>query len=306
MAKPGNGSVATSTAEAVGRARPEAVGRRRHPQPHLAQLEDHHLQRRELDARELDLTARDPARHQERARLDAVAGDRGLAGDELLDALDLDGRRSGAVDAGTHAVEEGRQGGDLGLAGGVLDDGGALGERRGAEQVLGRPHRRELQDDAGAGEDGTAGLDVAVPDAELDPHRPEPAEVHVELPASDRVAARERDVRLPTAGDQRPEDVDRGSHAAHQLVGRGGAEVARGVDREGVVADPLDPRADRPEDVDHHVEVAHRREVADGGGPGSEERGGHLLEAVVLRAPGDAHPSRQRRTGAHAERLHRE
>ncbi len=51
--------------------------------------------------------------------------------------------------------------------------------------------------------------------------RPEPLEtghVHVEAAAADVVAARQRDVGLAAAGEQRAEHVDRGAELAHEVV----------------------------------------------------------------------------------------
>ena len=89
--------------------------------------------------------------------------------------------------------------GDLGLAGRVLDHGLALGQHRGGEQVLGGADARELEHDPGAGQPVGARLDEAVHHVELDAHRLEPAEVHVELAAADVVAAGHGDARLAAA-----------------------------------------------------------------------------------------------------------
>ena len=94
VAKPGNGSVATSTARSRSSARAhDAVGRRRDLEPHLAELHRDDLDVLEAGAEHGDLTAGDPARHQQRAGLDAVAHDLAVDRHELLDAFDLDRRR---------------------------------------------------------------------------------------------------------------------------------------------------------------------------------------------------------------------
>ena len=69
---------------------------------------------------------------------------------QLIDALDGDDAGAGTVDDGAHLVEHRRQVDDFRLAGGVLDDGRALGERRGHQDVLGRADTGELEGDLGA------------------------------------------------------------------------------------------------------------------------------------------------------------
>ena len=63
----------------------------------------------EPGAHELDLTAGDAARHEQRAGLDAVGHDLAVGGHELLHALDLDGRGAGTGDLRAHAVEAAEQ-----------------------------------------------------------------------------------------------------------------------------------------------------------------------------------------------------
>ena len=133
-----------------------------------------------------------------------------------------------------------------------------------------------------------ARLDEAVHDVELDAHRLEAAEVHVELAAADVVAAGHRDARLAAARQQRTEHVDRRAHAGHELVGRLGVQRRRRVDLQLRRARPLDVGADGAQHVDHHVEVGDGIEVAQRRDPGREQRGRHLLGARVLGRARDA------------------
>ena len=146
VAKPGCGSVATSTARSrpgLCAQTPSGVGETRMPISHSFIATISRCSRRAPD--ELDLAARDAARHQQRAGLEPVGHDLAVGRDELVDAFDLDRRRARADDLRAHAVEERGEVGDLGLAGGVLDDGVALGEHRRAHQVLGGADARELE-----------------------------------------------------------------------------------------------------------------------------------------------------------------
>ena len=99
-----------------------------------------------------DLAAGDAQRGEEGRRLDAI-GDHGVLGRvQLLDTLDLHGRAAGAQHLGAHAVQEGGQIGDLGLAGRVVDDRRALGQHGGHQRVLGGARRSGTR--AGCGRRG--------------------------------------------------------------------------------------------------------------------------------------------------------
>ena len=82
--------------------------------------------------------------------LDAVGDDGVVHRPEHLPALDDDDVGTGALDAGPHLVEHPGELLDLRLARGVDQRGPALGEDRGAHQVLGAGHRRHVEDDLGA------------------------------------------------------------------------------------------------------------------------------------------------------------
>ena len=154
VAKPGCGSVATSTARnrpGLCAHSPSGVGETRMPISHS--FIDDDLEVLEPRADELDLAAGDAARHEQRAGFDAVGHD--LAVGRRRARRRLRSRSStcpAPIDLRAHAVEERGEVGDLGLARRVLDDGRALGEHRRAHQVLGRADARELEHDARAGE----------------------------------------------------------------------------------------------------------------------------------------------------------
>ena len=211
---------------------------------------------------------------------------------------------AGADHLRAHAVEERREVGDLGFARRVLDDRRALGEHRRAHEVLGRADARELEHDARAVQRVAARVHEAVHDLDLGAHRLEPAQVHVDLAAADVVAAGQRDARLAAAREQRPEHVERRAHAADELVRRLGLQRARRVDAHDVGLGLLDVGADRAQQVAHHVEIEHRRHVAQRRDAGREQRRGHLLHARVLGRARDLDPAFERTARAHAEASH--
>ena len=129
----------------------------------------------------------------------------GRVGDrrERVDALDGDRRGAGAVDAGAHGDEHRAEVDDLRLAGGVVDDRGALGQHRRHDQVLGGPDRREVQPDRRAGQPGRGGHEEAVLADDRGAQPLQPGDVHVQAAGADGVAAGQRHPGGAAAGDQR-------------------------------------------------------------------------------------------------------
>ena len=128
-------------------------------------------------------------------------GDDGVGGRvERVDPLDLDARGARPGDPGPHGVEEVGQVPHLGLAGGVLDDGGPLGQHRGHQHVVGAGVAGVLEHHPVAHQPGhrrhrrvDPALDVAVGRGERGAHRLEGVEVHV-----DRAGGRSRRRRAGT------------------------------------------------------------------------------------------------------------
>ncbi len=146
--------------------------------------------------------------------------------------------------------------------------------------------------------------DVAVRDLDLGAHRLEPAQVHVDLAAADVVAARQRDPGVPAPGEQRPEHVERRAHPRDELVRRLGSELTARVDLHDVGFGLGDDGTRGAQEVDHHVEVAHRRHVAQRRDAGREERRRHLLQARVLGRARRLDPARQRSARPDPESRH--
>ncbi len=129
---------------------------------------------------------------------------------------------AGAFDVRAHLVEDAGQLLDLRLAGRVHQGGPALGQHRGAHQVLGAGDGRHVEPDVGAAQPPARHLDVDIAVFERDrgAHRLEPLEVLIDRPGADRAAARERHAGAAVAGDERAEHQHRSAHLADQLVGR--------------------------------------------------------------------------------------
>ena len=283
VAKPGNGSVATSTARQplVG-SRPDPVGRGRHLEAHLAELHRDELEVLEPRALDRDLAAGDATRHEQRAGLDAVAHD--LAVDRRRATRRPRSRSSTSRRRARLAPMR------LSMAASSVISGSraafsmtvlTLGEHRRGEQVLGRADAREVEHDPRARRAAStrASMNPCTTSSSA-PIASRPAEVHVELAAADVVAARHRDPRLAAAREQRAEHVDRRAHPRDELVGRlrrAAAPTRRSCSSRSPVH--VDVGTDRAQHVDHHVEVGDAIDVAQRGDTGREERGRHLLEA---------------------------
>ena len=194
-----------------------------------------------VEALDLHRLAHQTGRSNEGACLDAVAHHLMRDGVQLGHALDLDDRRAGSLDRGAHLVEQVGEVHDLGLAGGIVDDGRALGTHRGHHEVLGGTHAGKVKRDCGARQPmRRSGVDVAVVEVEIDAEGLQAQDVHVDLARADVAAARHGHSGLSEAPQQRPEHGGRGAHLRNQLVWRDPALHRRSVDAQRVHVDDID------------------------------------------------------------------
>ena len=99
---------------------------------------------------DVEVAAGDGAGDEEGAGFDAVGVDAVARAVELGDALDADGGGAGAFDLCAHGDEQGGEVGDFGLAGAVLEEGFAVGEGGGHEEVFGAGDGDLVEDDVRA------------------------------------------------------------------------------------------------------------------------------------------------------------
>ena len=248
--------------------------------------------------------ARQGAHGEERARLDAIAHDGVGDGVKLVNALHLDDGRPGALDLGAHLVEEVGEVHDLGLARRVVDRRRALGEDGGHHEVLGGAHAREGERDRVPRQAvGSARVDVAVIDLELDAERLKAEDVHVDLARADVAAAGHGDDGAAEAGEQGAEHRRRGAHLGDEMVGGlPGVHFGR-VDLELVLVHDLDPRPDVLEDLAHHVDVGDVGDVGERRHPRRHDGGGHELERRVFCSL-DPHRTRDAMATLYANDVH--
>ena len=98
----------------------------------------------------------------------------------------------------------------MGLPGGILDDGHALGQHTGQHDVHGGAHRNHVQIDLPTGQAaaGHLGADQAVAHVYIGPHRDEALDMLVDGAAAQVAAAGEGHLRPAEAAQQ----------SAHQIV----------------------------------------------------------------------------------------
>ena len=195
-------------------------------------------------------------------------------------------RRARILDSRAHRNQEVGEVDDLGLAGGVVDDGRSPSAHGRHHEILGRAHALEIEDDLGADQAvGRARVEVAVVYLELDAEGLEAGDMHVELARADLAPSRHRDDRTSETRDERSEDRDRGAHLGNELVGR-----LVGVDSARVYGEGMGAlltrhgRTDGREHVAHDVDIGDERHVADARLSRRHHAGGHELENRVLGA----------------------
>ena len=154
---------------------------------------------------DVEVAAGDGAGDEEGAGLDAVGIDAVACAVELGDALDADGGGAGAFDLRAHGDEQSGEVGDLGLASAVLEEGFAVGEDGGHEQVFGAGDGDLVEDDVRAFEAVGAGFEVAVLLGDGGAHGFEALDVQVDGAAADGAAAGHGDAGDAGARDERAE-----------------------------------------------------------------------------------------------------
>ncbi len=141
---------------------------------------------------------------------------------ETVGALDAQRRGADAFDLGAHLDEAFGDIADLGLAGGVLDDGLAARQGGGEEHVVGGADGHLGEHDAAAAQGAALGLGehVAGLDLDLGAELLEAHQMQVDGTRADGAAAGQRHLGLAAAGEQRTEHPEAGPHAADHFIGR--------------------------------------------------------------------------------------
>ncbi len=96
---------------------------------------------------DVEIAAGDGPGDDECGGFDAIGDDAVLRAFQLAHAFYTDGGGAGALDFGSHLVEQGGEIGDFGFARAVLKNGFAFGQRGGHEQVFGAGDGNFVEDD---------------------------------------------------------------------------------------------------------------------------------------------------------------
>ena len=192
------------------------------------------------------------------ARLDLIGDDGVSAAVELFHAVDLDGIGTCAAHVGAHGVEEVCQIHDMGLSGGVLDDGPAGGQDRGDHDVHGCAHGDLVQIDPGAVQMSVQriGVDEAVLHADLGPQGGHALHVLVNGAHAEIAAAGHGGLGAAEAAQHGADQIIGGPDLAHQIVGGVLISGVGAVDFNGRFIDIADPGAELGQDRQKHIGVA--------------------------------------------------
>ena len=225
---------------------------------------------------------------------------------EFFDALHTDGGSACAFDLRAHSDEEGGEVGDFGFAGAVFEEGFALGEDGGHEQVFGSGDGDLVEDDVRALEALGSGLDVSVFVSDDRAHGFEAFDVEVDGTATDCAASGHGDAGEPGSGDQRPEHQRRGAHGLDDLEYSGGVgedAAGDGGAMLGAAVAQLDFAAHRGEELTLGLDVLHLGDVFEDDFVFGEDGRGHAGAGAELCAA-DADGAEQRIAAADYEFIH--
>ena len=205
-----------------------------------------------------------------------------------------------------HLVEQVGEVGDFGLAGAILQNGLALGEGCGHQQVFGAGDGDLVEDDFRALEAVGAGFDVAVILRDFCAQTFQSFDVQIDGAGADGASAGKRDAGASAAGDQRPEHQRGGAHGLDQFVGgfgRGERGAVDGGAMLGASVAEFDFGAHGGEQVARGLDVANLRNVFQDDRFVGEQGGGHAGKRGVLGAA-DANCAQQRLSAANYELIH--
>ena len=139
---------------------------------------------------------------EEGAGFDAVGVDTVFGTVQFRDALDADGGGAGTLNLGAHGVEQGGQIGHLRLARAVFEEGFAVSEGGGHQEILGAGDGDFVEDDVGAFKAIGPCFEIAVLLGDGGAHGCEAFDVQVNGPAADGAAAGHGYAGYAGTGDQ--------------------------------------------------------------------------------------------------------
>ncbi len=254
--------------------------------PHLLELPAHDAEVVERGADEAELAAGNGGRHREHGSVDPVRHHRVLDRGQFPDTLDRDEAGAAAADLRAHLAQERDHVLNLGLLGGVVDDGHAGRERGGHDQVLGAGVRRgvEVQVRSAQAVGLDADLALALVDGGAQPG--EAAVVEVQVAAAEVAPADALEHRLAEPVQQRGNEQHGRAELPGDLGGQHRAGQLGGVDHQRPLhLVELDHRADGLGKLDGPADVLDDRDVPQHRAALlGQQRGGDHLQRRVLSA----------------------
>ena len=246
--------------------------------------------------------------------LDAVGDDAVMGAVQLGDAGDLDRRRAGALHLGAHLEQAVGDVDDLRLARRIVDDGGALGQRRRHQSDVRAADRDFREIDFGSLEATLGrGDDIAVLDVDGGAEALEGHQQEVDRARADGAAARQRDASLAHPREQRGDHPEAGAHLRDQLVGGRGVDDGARVEANrlagqlglaGSLAGDGDVETMIAEDAGEQRDVGETRHVGERQNILGEEARDHQGQRRVLGA-GNGNDAVERLAACDLDPIHR-
>ena len=186
----------------------------------FGELFQHSLQNVGTRLAQGDATASRCRRHQKGSALDTVRHDFVRRAMQYFDACDGNGIRPVAGDSGAHRAHTICQVHHFRFACGVLQHGHTVGQSRRHHQVLGTGDADDIEENACAFKTFGLGVNVAVFDGDLRPHRLQSFDVQIDGTRTDGATAGQRDPGLAEARHQRTQHKNGCTHGLDHVIWR--------------------------------------------------------------------------------------
>ena len=167
------------------------------------------------------------------------------------------------------------------FARGVEDLRAAVSLHRRQQDVLGPGHGREIEHDAVAVQLVGGGNDLVIRLGYLRPHLTQTPQMLLEAARTDVVAARTWNAGSAKSREERPEEDDRCTHPAPELIGYITSQRGASVKHDCALAFGL--TAQLAHDIAHDRDIGHARHVVEGQWFGSQQRCRHLRQSGIFR-----------------------
>ena len=225
---------------------------------------------------------------------------------QLFYALHADGRRACALNLRAHFVQEIGKISDFRLAGAVLQNGFALGQSCGHEQIFSACDRDFVKDNFGAFQPLGCGFNESMFLLDIRPEALESFDMKVDWAGADGATARQRDTGALAAGEQRAKNERGGPHRFYNFVGYFRRERTSAADSGAMVRATeaqLHFRSHCSQQLALGLYIPHLRNVLQNHRLFGEQSGGHGRQRCIF-GPADTDRPQQRVPAADYEFIH--